>query len=71
MTKLYKAVDRTDPLSGDNCWLVNDKGVAVSYWFASNEEEIENNKFGEEMFAYDNISRFHSDAIDPVLIAEW
>lgn len=71
MTKLYKAVDRTDPLSGDKCWLVNDKGVAISLWWASDEEEIENNKYGEKTFSYDNISRFANDVIDPVLIAEW
>lgn len=71
MSKLYKAVDKEDPISGNKCWLVNEKGVAVSYWGDDDGEEIEANKRAENSFLYSDISRFEKDALSPLLIAEW
>lgn len=71
MTKLYRAIDRRHPSSGDKCWLVNDRGVAISHWWGSDEQEIADNRDCEGLFTYDNISRFTENAINPILIAEW
>lgn len=71
MTKLYKAVDREDLELGNKCWLVNERGVAVSLWTKTDDKETESNKYCEKLFLYDNISRFEKNAIDPILIAEW
>lgn len=71
MSKLYKAVDKRDIGSGNKCWLVNDRGVAVSYWRQSDEDEVRTNKLSENNLIYCCISRFESYAINPVLIAEW
>lgn len=68
MSKLYKAVDKQDGTM--SCFLMNDKGVAVSDHCGNNMEEIDSCKYCENMFAYSSLERF-SDAIDPVLIAEW
>lgn len=69
MTKLYKAVDKLD--NTFSVFMVNEKGVAVSNHTGSDEDEIEMNKGIESYASYSPISRFHSDAINPVLIAEW
>lgn len=71
MTKLYRAVDKQDIESGDKCWLVNDRGVAVSQWHHPDDEELKANMTAEDIFLYSSIARFKNDAIDPVLIAEW
>lgn len=71
MSKLYKAVDKQDIESGDKCWLVNDRGVAVSYWHRPDEEEVKVNMTAEGSFLYLSLARFKNDAINPVLIAEW
>lgn len=70
MSKLYKAVDRDNHKHGLKCWLVNDRGVAVSTHRGDDEKEITVCQDLENVFFYDSIERF-SDAIDPVLIAEW
>lgn len=71
MSKLYKAVDKRDIESGDKCWLVNDRGVAVSYWYWPDEEEVKANMASEGSFTYNDVEEFKERAIDPVLIAEW
>lgn len=53
-----------------NCFLVNDKGVAVSIHNGNDMREIDDCKRCEDMFIYSSLERFN-DAIDPVLIAEW
>lgn len=68
MSKLYKAVDKQDGTM--SCFLVNDKGVAVSTHYGSDMEEIDDCKYYENIFVYSSLGRFN-DAIDPVLIAEW
>lgn len=68
MSKLYKAVDKQDGTM--SCFLVNDRGVAVSTHYGSDMEEIDDCKHCEDIFCYSSLERF-SDAIDPVLIAEW
>lgn len=68
MSKLYKAVDKQDGKM--SCFLVNDKGVAVSTHYGSDMEEIDDCKHCEDIFGYSSLERFN-DAIDPVLIAEW
>ena len=70
MTKLYKAVDKMDGRAGYKCWLLNDKGVAVSSYQRGDAGESDINKKAESFFSYEHISRF-GDAINPVLIAEW
>ncbi|QXV72126.1 hypothetical protein Geezett_054 [Klebsiella phage Geezett] len=71
MSKLYKALDKQDIESGDKCWLVNDRGVAVSYWHHPDEEEVKVNMIAEGSFLYSSLARFKNDAIDPVLVSEW
>lgn len=71
MTKLYKAVDKMDAGAGYKCWLLNDKGLAVSYWYLSDEEEVKANMISESGFMYISTARFKNDAINPILIAEW
>ena len=71
MTKLYKAVDKMDAGVGYKCWLLNDKGLAVSYWHRPDEEEVKANMIAEGSFTYSSTARFKNDAINPVLIAEW
>lgn len=70
MSKLYKAVDRNYPKNGLKCWLVNDKGVAISTHHGNDIRAINNCKRCEDILIYSSLERF-SDAIDPVLIAEW
>lgn len=70
MSKLYKAVDRDNPKNGLKCWLVNDRGVAVSTHHGDDMEQINACKHCEDMFIYSSLERF-GNAIDPVLIAEW
>ena len=70
MSELYKAVDRNDPEYGLKCWLVNDKGVAISIHYGDDMRKINDCKQCEDVFIYSSLERF-SDAIDPVLIAEW
>lgn len=70
MTELYRAVDGNNPKHGLKCWLVNDKGVAVSTHRGDDMREINDCKHCEDMFIYSSLERF-SDAINPVLIAEW
>lgn len=70
MSKLYKALDTVDPDYGMKCWLVNDKGVAISTHGGDDENEITLCQGCENLFAYEPIERFN-DAIDPVLLAEW
>ena len=71
MSKLYKAVDKQDIESGYKCWLVNDRGVAVSYWHRPDDEEVNANMIAEGSFLYSSLDRFKRCAINPVLIAEW
>lgn len=71
MAKLYKAVDKMDVGAGYKCWLLNDKGLAVSYWHRSDKEEVKANMISEDSFMYSSTARFKNDAINPVLIAEW
>ena len=71
MTKLYKAVDKMDGVFGYKCWLVNKRGVAVSYWLGDDEREVKTNKSAENLLGYSPIERFKENAINPVLIAEW
>lgn len=71
MAKLYKAVDKMDVGDGYKCWLVNEKGVAVSSWLRDDEKEVNVNKSAENLFGYEPIERFKENAINPVLIAEW
>nr|UVM95898.1 MAG: hypothetical protein [Bacteriophage sp.] len=71
MAKLYKAVDKMDAEAGYKCWLLNDKGLAVSYWHRPDEEEVKANMTAEGSFLYSSTARFKNDAINPVLIAEW
>lgn len=71
MAKLYKAVDKMDAEAGYKCWLLNDKGLAVSYWHRPDEEEVKANMIAEGSFLYSSTARFKNDAINPVLIAEW
>lgn len=69
MSKLYKAVDKQDGTM--SCFLINDKGVAVTIHYGSDMEEIDHCKYCEDIFFYySSLERF-SDAINPVLIAEW
>ena len=69
MAKLYKAVDERDGTL--SCFLVNERGVAISEWTKTDDIEIVSNKKFEDVFHYDHISQFEKHAIDPVLIAEW
>lgn len=70
-SKLYKAVDKLDvDYVGLKTWLVNEQGVAVSH-YKNDERETISCKRCENDFSYNDVSRFHNDAIDPVLIAEW
>ena len=71
MAKLYKAVDKKDSGAGYKCWLLNDKGLAVSYWHRPDDEEVKANMIAEGSFLYSSTARFKNDAINPVLIAEW
>lgn len=71
MTKLYKAVDKKAIQCGNKCWLVNELGVAVSFWHDCDDKEIMQNRQSEHLFYYDDISRFEINAINPVLMAEW
>lgn len=71
MAKLYKAVDKMDAEAGYKCWLLNEKGLAVSYWRRPDEEEVKVNMIAEGCFLYSSIARFKNDAINPILIAEW
>ena len=48
MSKLYKAVDKQDGKM--SCFLVNDKGVAVSTHYGSDMEEIDDCKYCEDIF---------------------
>lgn len=68
MSKLYKAVDKQDGKM--SCFLVNDKGVAVSTYNDNDMREIDDCKRCEDIFIYLSLERFN-DAINPVLIAEW
>lgn len=68
MSKLYKAVDKQDGTM--SCFLVNDQGVAVSTHCGNDMEEIAICKRCEDIFMYMSLERF-SNAINPVLIAEW
>ena len=70
MAKLYKAVGRLNPKNGLMCWLVSEKGVAVSFYVGGDEREIKENIICENKFLYSAKRRF-GDAIDPILIAEW
>lgn len=70
MTKLYKAIDKLD--NSVSCFLVFEKGVIITSWTRSDDEEIEANK-GLESFENLGLSldSFERRAIDLVLIAEW
>lgn len=68
MSKLYKAVDKQDGTM--SCFLVNDRGVAVSDHCGNDMKEVASCKRCEDIFSYSTLGRFN-DAIDPVLIAEW
>ena len=70
MSKLYKALDTVNPDYGMKCWLVNDKGVAISTHHGNDIRAINNCKRCEDILIYTGLERF-SDAINPVLIAEW
>lgn len=71
MARLYKAVDKSDYRRESKCWLVNEKGVAVSFWLRDDEKEVKVNKSAENFFEYRPIEYFKENAINPVLMAEW
>lgn len=69
MSELYKAVDKQDGKM--SCFLVNDRGVAISSNCRNDNLEIRMNKECENDFIYNDVEEFEERAINPVLIAEW
>ncbi len=70
MTKLYKAIDKSD--NSVSCFLVSEKGVIVTWWDRSDRGEIKANKVLEKrVTSWLSPENFERRAIDPVLIAEW